>query len=90
MVDKTGGNVTRVDPENIHKDFANILEDEVVAFKAEMKIFIQNKMKFRNADPLTDTISNNGSLCIKNIGNATVKTVQTFEYMSKTPEELKE
>ena len=27
LADKTGGNVTRVDPENIHRDFANILED---------------------------------------------------------------
>lgn len=42
--------MTRVDPENIHKDFANILEDEVVAFKASMKIYIKNIMKFRNLD----------------------------------------
>ncbi|EGR32285.1 type A Von Willebrand factor domain protein [Ichthyophthirius multifiliis] len=90
LADKTGGNVTRVDPENIHKDFANILEDEVVAFKASMKIYIKNIMKFRNLDEQNDILERNGSVCIKQMGNVTLKTVQTFEYMSKSDEELQQ
>lgn len=32
----------RVDPDNLHKDFANILQDEVVGLKAEMTIYLSN------------------------------------------------
>ncbi|KAL4491824.1 hypothetical protein ABPG72_006079 [Tetrahymena utriculariae] len=88
IADKSGGNVLRVDPDNLHKDFANILQDEVVALKAEMTIYLNNLMKFRNTDPDVDKVSDNGSKCIKFIGNATKKTLATFEYTNKTDEEV--
>lgn len=47
-------------------------------------------MKFRNADPNVDKVSDNGSKCVKLIGNATKKTVATFEYTNKTDEEMKQ
>ncbi|EAS02966.1 Sec23/Sec24 trunk domain protein (macronuclear) [Tetrahymena thermophila SB210] len=88
IADKTGGNVMRVDPDNLHKDFANILQDEVVALKAEMTIYLNNLMKFRNTDPDVDKVTENGSKCVKFVGNATKKTLATFEYTNKTDEEV--
>jgi hypothetical protein len=71
IADQTGGNVLRVDPDNLHKDFANIVKDEVVGLKAEMTIYLSKMMKFRNLDPSSDKIDENGSKCIKYIGNIT-------------------
>lgn len=53
-----------------------------------MTIYLKNIMKFRNTDPEVDKVTENGSKCVKFIGNATKKTVATFEYTNKTDEEI--
>jgi len=38
LTDETNGTITRVSPEEITKDFANILKDEIVATNVEMRV----------------------------------------------------
>lgn len=45
-------------------------------------------MKFRNTDANVDKVTDNNSKCIKFVGNATKRTVSTFEYTNKTDEEI--
>lgn len=53
-----------------------------------MTIYLNNLMKFRNTDPDVDKVTENGSKCVKFVGNATKKTLATFEYTNKTDEEV--
>ena len=72
LADLTNGNVNRVNPSEISNDFAAILKDEVVATKVNLKMRIHKGLKFRNE--LENELKDEGSLCEKLIGNATVKT----------------
>jgi len=44
----TNGNVERIDPSDLTKDFGAILKDEIVATKVEFKIRLHKALKFRN------------------------------------------
>lgn len=46
----------------------------------EVKIRLHDGLKFRNIDDQSDILSHMGSVCTKKIGNATVKTIISFEY----------
>jgi len=48
LTDLTNGNVTRVMPEDIAKDFANILSDEVVGTDVRLTLRIHKGLAFRN------------------------------------------
>lgn len=86
VVEKTNGTITRVNPADIEKDFASVLQDEIVGTKVVLKMRLHKAMKFRNEDPLF--LKEEGSLFEKEIGNATIKTKLTFEYENKPDEVL--
>lgn len=50
IVEKTNGTVTRVKPEAIQNDFANILKDELVGTKIELVVRLHRSLKFRGEE----------------------------------------
>lgn len=48
LADNTNGTVTRVNPSELSKDFANILKDEIVGTKVVLQIRLHKAMQFRN------------------------------------------
>ncbi|CAK83958.1 unnamed protein product (macronuclear) [Paramecium tetraurelia] len=83
LSEKTNGTVTRVRPEDIEKDFANILKDELVGTQVQLFVNLHRALKFRGEDD--PTLSNKLK---RDIGNATIATTQTFEYQLKNDQEL--
>ncbi|CAD8201363.1 unnamed protein product [Paramecium octaurelia] len=83
LSEKTNGTVTRVKPEDIEKDFANILKDELVGTQVQLFVNLHRALKFRGEDD--PTLSNKLK---RDIGNATIATTQTFEYQLKNDQEL--
>lgn len=86
LVEQTQGTVTRITPDEIGKNFAAILKDEIVGFKVELQVQIHKVLKFRNQ---TDVILSQDQSNFKRfIGNATISTNVAFEYELKNDEEL--
>lgn len=50
IAEVTGGNVERVNPTTLTENFANILEQPVIASKVECKIRLHKGMQFRNEE----------------------------------------
>jgi hypothetical protein len=86
IADMTGGSVTRVNPDKIHEDFANILKEELVARDVDVKIRLHRCIAFRNEEPAF--LADENSLYQKHIGNITAHTELTFEYSMKSDEDL--
>ncbi|CAK61233.1 unnamed protein product (macronuclear) [Paramecium tetraurelia] len=85
LVERTNGIVTRVNPEKIGEDFANIINDVVVGTQVELKVILHKALKFRRED----LIKAENNTLKKYIGNVTKSTLQTFEYELKSEQELK-
>ena len=80
----TGGEVTRVNMNNIATEFANILETPVIATQVSAVIKIHKGLCFRYQDEyLLDM-----STLKKDLGNVTDGNEFTFEYSVRNPEEL--
>jgi hypothetical protein len=47
----TNGSMTRVNPEKITEDFANVLKDEVVGTNVDVKIYLHNGLTFTDEEP---------------------------------------
>jgi hypothetical protein len=88
LADVTNGTVTRVDMNDIEKQFSNLVKDEILASKVELTTILHQGLKYRNEEP--QNISHDGTKCFKNIGNVTSKTQTTFEFDVKTHEEMKQ
>jgi len=88
LADLTSGSLTRVDPNEITSQFANIMKQEVVATQVEVKLRLHRAMKFRNESE--ENLKERASLYEKNVGNVTAKTELTFEYEIRPDEELVE
>lgn len=48
LAELTNGNVERIDPSDLTKDFGAILKDEIVATKVDVKVRLHKALKFRN------------------------------------------
>ena len=72
LAESTNGNVTRVNPDDISKDFSGILKDEIVATNVSLEIRLHKGLKFCNED--IENLSEDGSFLKIKVGNATVKT----------------
>ena len=86
IADVTQGQVTRVNPDSIAKDFSNIMKEEVVATKVKLRVRLHQSLKFRREEK--ENLAENDSLCERDVGNVTAKTILTFEYQSKNDVEL--
>lgn len=82
----TGGNVERVDPVSLTKNFANILSQPIIASNVCAKIKLHKGLQFRNEDPTL--LSADKSLLVRDVGNVTMDTEITFEYTLKKISEL--
>jgi hypothetical protein len=63
--------VTRVVPNDIGKDFANILKDEIVGTHVVLVVKIHHALNFRNED---HGVSEDGTILRREVGNATINT----------------
>jgi hypothetical protein len=84
----TGGEVQRVDPISLTKNFANILQLPIIATNVVAKIKLHKGLQFRNEN--TANLSEDMSLLIKDLGNVTEETEITIEYTLKKISQLLE
>lgn len=61
-----------MNPEDLLKNFGNALKDEVIATDVDLKVFLNNSIKFRNEDE--KNLINENSTSVRKIGNVTDKT----------------
>ena len=86
IAELTGGNVERVEPEMLTKNFANILSMPVIASNVTTKVKIHKGLEFRNEDKAH--LDESKTLLVRELGNVTEETEITFEYRLKPPEQL--
>ena len=75
---ETGGQVSRVDPTELTKNFANVLAVPVIATNVVAQVKIHSGLEFRNEDDCN--MQDNKTLLIRDLGNVTEETEITFEY----------
>ena len=88
LAELTGGNVERVNPTTLTKDFANMLSVPVIATKVEAKVKLHKGLQFRNE--LATDLSEDKTLLARSFGNVTAETMFTFEYGMKPISQLLE
>jgi len=86
LAELTGGNIERVDPVSLTKNFSNILSEPIIASNVIAKIKLHKGLQFRNE--LIEDQSEDQSLLIRDLGNVTAQTEITFEYTLKKIKEL--
>ena len=86
LAEITGGNVERVDPVSLTKNFANILSQPIIASNVIAKVKLHKGLQFRNENPIN--LSEDKALLTRDIGNVTMETEITFEYTLKKISEL--
>ena len=85
LVDETGGELTKVDPQNLYNDFANILSQEILACKVKVTVNLHKALAFRNQESI---YLKNPTQLIKELGSVTNQTIFTFEYTVQNTENL--
>lgn len=88
LAELTGGNVERVDPVSLTKNFASILSEPIIASNVVAKVKLHKGLQFRNE--LQAQLSEDKSLLVRDIGNVTEATEITFEYTLKKISDLLE
>jgi hypothetical protein len=88
VADKTGGQVTIVDPLNITTEFSTILANPVIATDVTTKIILHRDLYFRSEE-------SKESVLVIPVGSVTAKTELTYEYGArrdgkKPPEKTEE
>lgn len=86
LADMTGGEVERVDPVSLTKNFSNILSNPIIASNVIAKVKLHKGLQFRNEDDAN--ISADKSLLVRDIGNVTSTCGFTFEYTLKNISDL--
>jgi hypothetical protein len=88
LQDLTGGNIERVAPVDLTKNFANMLSKPVIATNVVVKVKTHKGLQFRNEAP--ENLSDANTMLVKEMGNVTDDTLFTFEYTIKPIAELLE
>jgi hypothetical protein len=81
LCELTGGNVERVNPTTLTKNFANMLSKQVIASNVVTKVKLHKGLMFRNE--LAQNMSEDCTLLVKDLGNVTQDSIFTFEYTIK-------
>ena len=81
LVEKTNGNIERVNPSVISNEFREMLNDNILARKAIITIYLPSYLRFIDED--VDTLSEGGSVCRKSIGNVSENTRVSMRYKVK-------
>ena len=86
LAEHTGGMVERVNPENLAKNFSNILAKPIIATNVVTEIKLHKGLEFRNED--LAALSSDRTTLRKELGNVNEDTEITFEYRLKKMREL--
>lgn len=86
LAEITGGNVERVDPVSLTKNFASILSKPIIASNVVAKVKLHKGLQFRNENPVN--LSEDKAMLVRDIGNVTMDCEITFEYTLKKISEL--
>ena len=87
MVELSGGEIIRVNPNEILDGFNDLLENEVIASEVEIKMNLNKSMTFRDIKDKNDLKNDNSSI-VKKIGNATKETETYYELKFKSAMKL--
>ena len=88
MVELSGGEIIRVNPNEILDGFNDLLENQAIASDVKIKMNINKSMTFRDQDK--KYLKNDGSSIIKSIGNVTKETETYYELKFKHATKLAE
>jgi hypothetical protein len=88
IYNETGGDVQIVEPEELTKNFGNILANPVIATNVTVKVKLHKALEFRNEDAANLAAGN--SLLTRALGNVTEDSEITFEYRMKDAKVLAE
>ena len=88
MIEYSGGEIIRVNPNEILDGFNDLLENQVIASGVEIKMNLNKCMTFRDQDIID--LKNDESSLVKKIGNATRETETYYELKFKHAEKLAE
>ena len=81
MVERSGGEIIRVNPSEIIEGFSDLLDNKIVATKVAFEINLHQYLTFRNEDK--NKLLNNGSSLKKEVGNAAKETEFYYEFKFK-------
>ena len=88
MVQKSGGEIIRVNPHAILDGFNDLLENEAIASEVEVRMNLNKCMTFRDQEE--KDMTNDGSSITKKIGNVTKETETYYELKFKKAHKLSE
>ena len=86
LAEMTGGDVDRINPVELTKNFANFLAQPVIASNVVARVKLHKGLQFRNE--AVQALSEDKSLLVREVGNVTEDTEITFEYTLKPTNEL--
>ena len=81
MVEKSGGEITRVTPENIIEQFSGLVESNIIGVDTNLEVILPNILKFRNEN--NKKLENYESKYKSYIGNARNNMMDYFEFKFK-------
>ena len=88
MVQKSGGEIIRVNPNAILDGFNDLLENEVIASEVSVRMNLNKSLTFRDKEE--KDLINDGASIIETIGNATKETETYYEFKFKKALKLAE
>ena len=81
MVEKSGGEITRVTPENIVEQFSGLVESNIIGVDTNLEVILPNILKFRNEN--YKKLENFESKYKNFIGNVKNNMIDYFEFKFK-------
>ena len=88
MVELSGGEIIRVNPNEILDGFNDLLDNEVIASGVEIKMNLSKCLTFRDQDK--KDLKNEESSLVKKLGNVTKETEDYYEFKFKHAVKLSE
>ena len=88
MVEISGGDIFRVNPQHILDEINDLLENKAVATEVEIKINLNKCLTFRDEEKIN--MNNEGSSILKLLGNVTKEKEEYFEFKFKHANKLAE
>ena len=88
MVDKSGGEIIRVNPNAILDRFNDLLENEAIASEVELRMNLNKCLTFRDQEE--KDLSNDGSTIYQKLGNVAKETETYYEIKFKKAMKLAE
>merc|ERR1712124_166834 len=77
LADATDGNVERYDPADLMKNVVTMVSKPLIASNVQLKVKLHKGLKFRREDK--ESLKQNNTLLVRDIGNVTEDSQITFE-----------